>query len=249
MSGGVTSANATPPHLEVLPQDREQDRVLRASPRYARKKDAIVSAATGILNRRGVKGMTLADVAAAVDLSTTSVTYYFKKKEDLAVACFLRGIEWFDRLAAGAFISSDRKARLRRFLELYLESNRRIREGEEPLIAMFNDIRALKEPHLSIVSEPYPALFRRIRTLFQGPGLVLPRNAAAKSLAIAESVLGVLVVFVEAVRSRTALTLVLLSIVAATLLAFFGEVGFGLVALGFGAAVIADHAFDWLTTR
>ena len=70
----------------------------RNSERYTRKKDAIISAATGILNRRGVKGMTLADVAAAVDLSTTSVTYYFKKKEDMAVACFLRGIEWFDRL-------------------------------------------------------------------------------------------------------------------------------------------------------
>ena len=184
------SANATPPHLEVRPQDQEQGPASRASPRFARKKDAIISAATFILNRRGVKGMTLADVAAAVDLSTTSVTYYFKKKEDLAVACFLRGIEWFDRLAVAAFVSSDPKARLRRFLELYLESNRRIREGEEPQIAMFSDIRALKEPYLSIVSEPYNALFRRIRTLFQGPGLVLPRNAAnARTHALMEQIL------------------------------------------------------------
>ena len=36
--------------------------------RFARKKEAIIAAATGILNRRGVKGMTLADVAASVDL-------------------------------------------------------------------------------------------------------------------------------------------------------------------------------------
>jgi AcrR family transcriptional regulator len=149
-----------------------------ASERYARKKDTIVSAATGILNRRGVKGMTLADVAASVDLSTTSVTYYFKKKEDLAVACFRRGIAWFDRLIAQAFTDSDPRARLRRFIDLYLASNRRIREGEEPPIAVFSDIRALKEPYLSTVLEPYNALFRKVRTLFQGPGSPLDRHAA-----------------------------------------------------------------------
>ena len=68
--------------------------------RYNKKKEAIIAAAAGILNRRGVRGMTLADVAASVDLITTSVTYYFKKKEDLAVACYLRGIERFDALIA-----------------------------------------------------------------------------------------------------------------------------------------------------
>ncbi len=150
----------------------------RTSERYARKKDAIISAATGILNRRGVKGMTLADVAAAVDLSTTSVTYYFKKKEDMAVACFLRGIEWFDRLTTEAFRDGDCRARLKRFLELYLESNRRIREGVEPPLATFSDIRALREPYLSTVLEPYNALFRKMRTLFQGSGSQLSRQAA-----------------------------------------------------------------------
>lgn len=148
------------------------------SERYTRKKDAIVWAAAGIMNRRGVKGMTLADVAAAVDLSTTSVTYYFKRKEDLAVACFLRTIEWLDRLVTQASAETDPHRRMRRFVELYLDFNRRIREGEEPPMAMFNDLRALKEPHLSKVGESYNALFRRVRTMFQGPGSLFDRNAA-----------------------------------------------------------------------
>ena len=59
-----------------------------ATPRYARKKEAILAAATTILNRQGVKGMTLADVANEVGLITTSVTYYYRKKDDLAAACF-----------------------------------------------------------------------------------------------------------------------------------------------------------------
>src|SRR4029077_3526428 len=138
--------------------------------RYARKKDAIIAAATGILNRRGVKGMTLADVAASVDLITTSVTYYFKKKEDLAVACYLRGIERFDALVNEALGEGYPAKRLHKFLDLYLALHRRIREGEEAPIAVFNDIRALKEPHLPIVARAYRQFFRRVRSLFRAPG-------------------------------------------------------------------------------
>src|ERR1700748_1194239 len=90
-----------------------------ATGRYARKKEAIIAAAAGIINRRGVKGMTLADVAASVDLITTSVTYYFKKKEDLAVACFLSSIERFDTLVTAAMGAPDPQQRLFRFLRLY----------------------------------------------------------------------------------------------------------------------------------
>jgi AcrR family transcriptional regulator len=60
-----------------------------ATARYAARREAILAAAIGILNRQGVKGMTLAGVAAEVGLITTSVTYYFRRKEDLAAACFL----------------------------------------------------------------------------------------------------------------------------------------------------------------
>jgi AcrR family transcriptional regulator len=140
--------------------------------RYARKKEAIIAAAAGIMNRRGVKGMTLADVAASVDLITTSVTYYFKKKEDLAVACFLASIERFDTLISASLGAPTPQERLRRFITLYLDLNRRIRQGEEAPMAMFNDVRALKEPYLTRVTEPYNALFRKIRELFlSAPGL------------------------------------------------------------------------------
>ncbi len=141
-----------------------------ATDRYNKKKEAIIAAAAGILNRRGVRGMTLADVAASVDLITTSVTYYFKKKEDLAVACYLRGIERFDALISGALEESEPPQRLLKFLGAYLALHRRIREGEEAPIAVFNDIRALKEPHLPIVAKAYGQFFRKVRSLFRAPG-------------------------------------------------------------------------------
>ena len=50
--------------------------VAKSTDRFERKREAILDAATRILNRKGIKGLTLGDTAAAVDLSTTSVTYY-----------------------------------------------------------------------------------------------------------------------------------------------------------------------------
>jgi AcrR family transcriptional regulator len=138
--------------------------------RYNKKKEAIIAAAVGILNRRGVRGMTLAAVAASVDLITTSVTYYFKKKEDLAVACFLRGIERFDALVSEALTEDEPRARLLRFLDAYLALHRRVREGDEAPIAIFSDIRALKEPYGQIVGDAYRPFFRKLRALFRGPG-------------------------------------------------------------------------------
>ncbi len=150
--------------------------------RFARKKEAIIAAATGILNRRGVKGMTLADVAASVDLITTSVTYYFKKKEDLAVACFLSSIERFDNLITAARSARDPRERLHSFLRLYLDLNRRVRLAEEAPLAAFADIRALKEPHQGQVSEAYNQLFRKVRSLFEGDFDRATANARAHIL-------------------------------------------------------------------
>jgi AcrR family transcriptional regulator len=138
--------------------------------RYNRKKDAIVAAATAILNREGARGMTLSDVASSVGLITTSVTYYFKKKEDLAVACFLRAIERLDALIGESSAPSDPRERIRRLLENYFALDKRIREGEEAPIAVFSDVRSLNEPYLSQVNEPYGKLFRKARALLQSPG-------------------------------------------------------------------------------
>jgi len=150
--------------------------------RYNKKKEAIIAAAVGILNRRGVRGMTLADVAASVDLITTSVTYYFRKKEDLAVACYLRGIERFEALIAEALTEREPPARLHRFLDAWLSLHARIREGDEAPIAVFGDIRALKEPHVGIVAEAYRPFFRKVRSLFRSPGYEFLNRRIATAL-------------------------------------------------------------------
>src|SRR5471032_1994057 len=111
--------------------------------RFNRKREAIIAAATQLLNSRGVRGMTLALVAERVGLITTSVTYYFKKKDELDAACFTSGIERLKGLVREAGGEATASARVRRLLELYIGLRARIAAGEEPPIPVFSDIRAL----------------------------------------------------------------------------------------------------------
>ncbi|HEY0819236.1 MAG TPA: TetR/AcrR family transcriptional regulator, partial [Rhizobacter sp.] len=86
--------------------------------RFQEKREAILSAAAALFNQHGVKGATLADIAASVGLVTNSVTYYYRKKEDLATACFLRAIEVFRGIIEQASHKSGIEARVSEFFRL-----------------------------------------------------------------------------------------------------------------------------------
>lgn len=147
--------------------------------RFSRKRDAIVAAATELLNHRGVRGMTLALVAERVGLITTSVTYYFKKKDELAAACFQSGIQRLLALVHEARLETTGSARVRRLLELYIDLRARIAAGEAPAISVFSDIRALSPAYLHPTAAAYGDLFRSVRRLFAAPGgAVLGRGQA-----------------------------------------------------------------------
>jgi len=156
--------------------------------RFARKREAIIAAATVILNRQGVKGATLADVAASVGLITTSVTYYFKKKEDLAAACFLSSIERLDALVTEALREATPHKRLHRLLDLYLSLDREIRQGEAPAIAYLSDVRALGDDVLEPVWLALLDLYRRLSSLFYPGGAVDQRGAMARAYVLMEQI-------------------------------------------------------------
>ena len=84
--------------------------------RYQEKREAVLNAAAVLFNERGVKGATLADIAGSVGLVTNSVTYYYRKKEDLATACFMRTLQVYGELIARAATEADPEARVRALL-------------------------------------------------------------------------------------------------------------------------------------
>jgi len=133
--------------------------------RFEAKRTAIVRSAVEALNRNGVRGMTLGDVAARLDLVPTGVIYYFKNKEELAAAAFLKGLEGYGALIATGADGATDTVRVSAFLHAYFDRRRRVDLGEADPFPVFNDVRALNSPP---VNEAYEAMFRAFRDLLAG---------------------------------------------------------------------------------
>jgi AcrR family transcriptional regulator len=149
--------------------------------RYEARRGAIVRSAIEEMNRKGVRGMTLGDVAARLDLVPTGVIYYFKNKEELAAAAFLKGLETYEALIASAAREATSESRLASFIRGWFDYARRVGQGEADVLPVFNDVRALNAP---AVSAAYVDMFRSFRGLLPGRDALprLHRNARAHLL-------------------------------------------------------------------
>ena len=150
------------PHRPLKPQ----------TARFQEKRDTILAAAAARFNDLGVKGATLAEIAASVGLVTTSITYYYRKKEDLATACFLRAIEARQALVAQTLHelpAPDVPRRIAHYLALHAGMLAGMASGALPPLILFNDIRALPEAQAEAVYAAYNSLFRMLRSLLDGP--------------------------------------------------------------------------------
>jgi AcrR family transcriptional regulator len=148
-----------------------QAAAVHATDRFERKREAILDSATELLNTRGVKGLTLGLAADAVNLSTTSVTYYFKRKDDLAAACMLRGIAALMEIVTEALSQPTPRTQLHALLGLYLDRVRRAELGEAAPLPLLSDLRALNMPQRGEVAQAFMKVFRKLRTLFETPEL------------------------------------------------------------------------------
>lgn len=138
--------------------------------RFQAKRDAILAAAAAAINEQSAKGMTFADVARRVGLNTTSVTYYFKRKEDLAAAAFEQTLEWLDRILDQSLAEATPEARVSRFLGINMERLARIAQGEEQAVAILSDLRAMEEPLKGKLLTGWRNVFRKTRSLWGTEG-------------------------------------------------------------------------------
>src|SRR3954463_4861085 len=107
------------------------DKYEAGTKRFQAKRDAILAAAAEAINEQSAKGMTFADVARRVGLNTTSVTYYFKRKEDLAAACFEHTLDRLQAMLDESSAEPTPQKRVARYLALNMERFARIERGEE----------------------------------------------------------------------------------------------------------------------
>lgn len=137
--------------------------------RFTRKRDVVIDAATRVMNSRGVRGMTFVEVAEAVGLSTSSITYYFRFKEQLAAAAFAETLDRIDALVGAAAQAATPRKRVETYVGRYFELHQCIEQGLERPIAILSDIRALDDSVRIPLAERYSAIFRRIRGFFGEP--------------------------------------------------------------------------------
>jgi AcrR family transcriptional regulator len=136
--------------------------------RFRAKRDAILAAAAEAINEQSAKGMTFADVARRVGLNTTSVTYYFKRKEDLAAAAFEHTLDYLLVMLDAAMEERTPQARVRRYIALNMARLDRVRLGEERPMAILSDLRATEDPNRGRLMNGWREVFRRTRRLW-GP--------------------------------------------------------------------------------
>jgi AcrR family transcriptional regulator len=147
--------------------------------RFQAKRDAILAAAADAINEQSAKGMTFADVARRVGLNTTSVTYYFKRKEDLAAAAFEQTLERLDAMLDAALEEPTPEARVARYLNINMERLARIRRGEERDFAILSDLRAMEDPMKGQLLTGWRNIFRKTRSLW-GAGASPRRDRSAR---------------------------------------------------------------------
>ena len=150
------------------------------SDKFRRKRNQILDAAAREINRRGLKGLTLVEVARAVGLNTPSVTYYFRRKDLLAEAAMERSIERWGALVARAEAEPDPRRAVRALIHAYLGLSAGLRRGQEPPLALLSELRALNRDSRARLMTGYEGLLRRVAALF---GPAPDRSARAGQLA------------------------------------------------------------------
>jgi len=139
------------------------------SAKFVQKREQILERAAEQFNLLGVRGATLADVAASVELNLTSIRHYFVKKEDLVAAAFLRSIEVHSARVAKSRKIGPPEVRVRDLVRRYFDFRRRIRTGEAQEVIIFGDLRSLTGPHADLVWPKYANLFRSVREVVADP--------------------------------------------------------------------------------
>jgi AcrR family transcriptional regulator len=158
----------------------------RGTERFEDKREAILDGAARLFNEQGIRGGLLSELAQRVGLATNSLTYYYRRKQDLASACLLRSMDVQGAIADRAAREATLGERVRAFFAGHASLLTDIAEGRHPDLIVFSEVLSLPEPHRATVGAAYTQMFRRVRALLDGAGLpaltASQRNARAHLL-------------------------------------------------------------------
>jgi AcrR family transcriptional regulator len=158
----------------------------RGTERFEDKREIILDGAARLFNQHGIKGGLLSELAQRVGLATNSLTYYYRKKEDLACACLQRAMDALVAIVDAAARERTLGLRVRALFGGYLGLLADIAEGHHAELIVFSDLLSLAPPQRDPMAAAYTQMYRRVRGLLDAadapPLAPAARNARAHLL-------------------------------------------------------------------
>ncbi|MHC2333437.1 TetR/AcrR family transcriptional regulator [Bradyrhizobium sp. USDA 4454] len=117
----------------------------QSKPKRFRRREAVLGVAIQLINDVGLRGMTFVEVANKLGIVATGIAYYFRRKEQLASACYISSLEriqGFIDSADGATV----EGRLKSFLSNYCRYLEEVTAGRALAIVRFDEVRVLADP-------------------------------------------------------------------------------------------------------
>lgn len=147
-----------------------------ATRKYGEKREAVLHAAAALINDVGVQATTFAEVAKAIGLNATSITYYFARKDELVVAVYDETLSLMEDMARAALAEATPADRLRSYIAQNIALRRRVRAGERGLVTALSEIRTLDPERQAPLLAHYARVVGVIREFF-GEWRDLPQRA------------------------------------------------------------------------
>jgi AcrR family transcriptional regulator len=161
---------------------------LSHSPKSVKKRDAILRAATEIINVKGYALATMTEIGAALDLRDAALYYYFPNKQALVFACHQSSLERFERVLSETNESGGAGfERLERFLRALLMESAR----NGPLL-YFGDRSYLDENQRDAIAACSEQLTRRLERVLQ-EGMDDGSITSCESSLVVQLLLGMLI--------------------------------------------------------
>jgi len=135
--------------------------------KFQRKQTEILETAARIFNVNGVKDSTNSMLADAAGMTTTNLTYYFKRKEDLAAACYRHAFDELEKILSEVQQGETALDRLKRFVQLQVRYLVEMYEGKAPYTIGFGHLISLEDPIRKKIIDNYINYFRSLRRLIK----------------------------------------------------------------------------------
>ena len=118
------------------------------------KRDALLTIAAEILNKKGFEGLSLAELASAVGVSKQALYHYASSKEDILYRCYMRALDAAQRAYDKADAAGG--SGLNRVLTF-------VRHSQDTVEATLDNMGALEPAHREEVSRRAKELEKRMR--------------------------------------------------------------------------------------